>query len=174
VVAVYIAADLVGLWGPIGDPVVYWLDRHKRQAHESVLAFDEVMHMLYTYHCTYGEFPPDSWPAPSPAENLYCHTRVFGFYERHTSESPGHKGWKVWCDGYGNPIMYRAPPVARNAPYVDLWSAGRDRQLGTADDYTNWGSPKLVRMKDMWMRAMDGALDSRADHEIETEPPSHP
>jgi general secretion pathway protein G len=41
-------------------------------------------------------------------------------------------------DDYGQPLMY-ACPSTHGSDSADVWSRGKDKQDGTADDITSWG-----------------------------------
>lgn len=55
-------------------------------------------------------------------------------------KGPYFKGSKAPADAWNNPIQYQSPGSHQSEGRPDIWSMGPDKQSGTADDITNWGS----------------------------------
>jgi general secretion pathway protein G len=55
-------------------------------------------------------------------------------------KGPYFRGNKMPADPWGNPIQYQNPGQHKQDGAPDVWSMGKDKQSGTADDLTNWGT----------------------------------
>lgn len=171
-VAVYAAFDLLRLWGPIGDPIVYWLERGDRREYESrLMVFDALPQRLSEYYVKSGTFPPDDSPWPDSAMNLYYYLVSRGGSVpaddwvrgsvltplRVRKDTSGDRG--TFIDMFGNPIQYRDPRSAKGRPLPDIWSAGRDRRLNTVDDIATWKMSPAQRKA--WLYRAGLAKDRR-------------
>jgi len=54
-------------------------------------------------------------------------------------KGPYFKGAKAPADPWNTPIQYQYPGT-HQSDLPDIWSMGKDKQNGTADDITNWGT----------------------------------
>ncbi len=55
-------------------------------------------------------------------------------------KGPYFKGNKAPADAWNNPIQYQSPGTHQSEGRPDIWSMGKDKTSGTADDINNWNS----------------------------------
>jgi general secretion pathway protein G len=53
-------------------------------------------------------------------------------------KGPYFKGNKPPADSWNSPIQYQSPGTHQSEGRPDVWSMGKDKTSGTADDITNW------------------------------------
>jgi hypothetical protein len=139
--AVYSLLGRAGCWWPSDDPVTEWLNAGQEREKETTRAVWRLVHAVAAFHVQEGRFPPDDRPYSSAEENLYHHLSALGVYADDVDAQLPDGARPVYVDGFGRPIRYLAPPRARNRPYPDIWSVGRDGVSGTGDDITSWEEP---------------------------------
>lgn len=86
---------------------------------------------LFTYRMAMGDYP-------STADGLQALVTAPGS-KSDRWRGPYFEGGKIPIDAWGEPYQY-AYPGTKNKGGYDIWSKGRDKQSGTADDIGNWDS----------------------------------
>ena len=95
-------------------------------ARVQVKAVEDALEMYALDHD--GEYPPAiSTLMTNPGGDTKWH-------------GPYFKGNKMPADPWGTPIQYAHPGQHKSDGGPDVWSNGKDKQSGTADDLNNWGT----------------------------------